>query len=169
MSCTVNGHAMSIGYGEAGTVSDTLAIGRNYCHRHLGRIPTLTREQMVRLGCVFPSAPPKLPERPRKNGRYQARRAVSDNEVAMILAGHDAGKTMKEIADEIGRRAPVVRYVLLRHKRDTSRRPGAVNPLRVRVLALLGEGAHPADIATVTGAALGYVRNIASAARKEAA
>ena len=171
MSCTMNGHHMAIGYGEAGTVSDTLDIGRNYCHRHLGRIPRLSREQMIRLGCVFPPKSPKLPDRPKKATHGERPRPITPDDVARILAGYEAGKSVTAIAISVHRATSAVRRVLIESGRDPGRF-GNRSPMRLQVVALFHSGKSPREIAAATGATLGYVRNIAAnlrRARKEAA
>lgn len=171
MSCTMNGHAMPIGYGEAGTIAETLAIGRNYCHRHISQIPKLSREQLIRLGCVFPRATAPIPHRPKKEERIEPKRPITPEEVARILAGYDAGRSVTAIAMSVHRATSAVRRVLIEHGRDPGRF-GNNSPMRLQVVALFHSGRSPREIAAATGATLGYVRNIAAnlrRARKEAA
>jgi len=165
MSSTWNGHHMAIGYGGAGTVSDTLAIGRNYCHRHLDRIPRLSRDQLIRLGCVFPPKSPKLPDRPKKATRGERPRPITPDDVARILAGYEAGKSVTAIAISVKRATSAVRRVLIGNGKDPSRFANR-SPMRIRAVELLRAGKSPEEIAPEIGAALSYVRNIASNVRR---
>lgn len=169
MSCTMNGHAMSIGYGEAGTIAETLAIGRNYCHRHISQIPKLSREQLIRLGCVFPRATAPLPHRPKKEERIEPKRPITPEEVARILAGYDAGRSVTAIAMSVHRATSAVRRVLIEHGRDTLRFAGNPGPMRARIVELLHAGKPAEEIAKATGATLSYVRNVASNLRRASA
>lgn len=171
MSCTMNGHAMSIGYGEAGTMSDTLAIGRNYCHRHLGRIPTLTREQMVRLGCVFPaqSQSSKLTDADYRNkdGKTYPRRAITAQERAEVVALYSAGKDAKEIGKTLKRWPVIIRKILREAGIDLRAR--AVVSKRSKALAMLAAGEQPHDVAWKLGIPRSTAITYKSEVRKEAA
>ena len=64
---TRNGKPGPISYGEQSGVSGILSIGANYCARHLRQVPRLTREEVKKLGGIFPpAAPPVKTGRPRK-------------------------------------------------------------------------------------------------------
>ena len=171
MSCTMNGNAMSIGYGDGGTVTDTLAIGRNYCHRHLGRIPTLTREQMVRLGCVFPapSEARQLTEADYRNkeGERYPRRAITAQERAEVVALYAAGKDAKEIGKRL-KRWPVVIRKILREAGIDLRARAAVSK-RSQALAMLAAGEQPHDVAWKLGIPRTTAITYKSEVRKEAA
>lgn len=165
MSGTMNGHSMSIGYGEPSSVGATMAIGARYCHKALDRVPHMTREEVMRAGGVFRAAAPKISDDIRKADGVRKRgtpRPMTDDDVARILASFDRGRNMAEIAISIHRATSVVRDVLKSHGRDTHRNAGKPTQYRARVVAMLRDGKPCEDIATETGAALGYVRNIAS-------
>lgn len=167
----MNRHHMSIGYGEAGTVSDTLSIGRNYCHRRLGRIPTLTREQMVRLGCVFPaqSQSSKLTEADfrNKDGKTYPRRAITQQERAEVVALYAAGKDAKEIGKRLKRWPVVIRKILREDGIDLRAR--AVVSKRTKALAMLAAGEHPHDVAWKLGIPRSTAITYKSEVRKGAA
>lgn len=174
MTCRMNGHHMGITYGEGGTVAETLSIGRSYCHKHLASIPKLSREQLLKLGCVFPAPSPKTPPHG-KTGGARHTRPITEDDVARILAGYDKGRTVRAIAVAVKRAAPVVRKVLIAHGRDTHRFCGNPSPLRIRIVEMLSAGKSVREVHEETGAAFKYVQNIASnlrrasAQRKEAA
>lgn len=162
---TMNGKSMCISYGEACGVSDTLAIGRNYCHKHLAAIPKLSCEQLLKLGCVFPGPSPKTPPHGKTAGTRHPR-PITEDDVARILAGYDQGRTVRAIAVAVKRAAPVVRKVLIAHGRDTHRFCGNPSPLRIRIIDMLIAGKSAREVHEATGAALKYVHNIASNLRR---
>ena len=178
MSATMNGHAMSIGYGEGGTMSDTLAIGRNYCHNHLPNIPQLTREEIVRAGGIFPPPAPLIaqPKKRKVDPAERKVRPITDYDRARIVAGwaDGKGKPLAVIGREIGRAAACVRRVLRQEGYDTSAHAGHPHPYRERVVEMIQAGATVAEVVAATGARREYVHNTASkmrvaARQKEAA
>lgn len=176
MTAKINGHHMPIGYGDPSHVAETLRIGERYCSAALGpRPPRFTREAIERLGGTFPKESPPIPHKPVKApGKRAAVRRVTDYDVARILAGYDAGKTVAAIAESIGRATCVVRRILREHGKDTHRFCGNPSRLRPRVLELHAQGKGLAEIAAAAGCGERHVRNIiagfvARGMRKEAA
>lgn len=171
MTAKINGHHMCIGYGEACTVSDTLAIGRNYCHRHLGRIPTLTREQMMRLGCVFPaqSQSSKLTDADYRNkdGKSYPRRAITAQERAEVVSLYAAGNDAKEIGKLLKRWPVVIRKILREAGIDLRAR--ATVSKRAKALAMLAAGEQPHDVAWKLGIPRSTAITYKSEVRKDAA
>ena len=167
----MNGHAMSIGYGEAGTASDTLAIGRNYCHRHLARIPQLSRAQMIRLGCVFPAQSEARPlteaDYRNKDGKTYPRRAITAQERAEVVALYAAGNDAKEIGKRLKRWPVVIRKILREAGIDLRAR--AVVSKRSKALAMLAAGEQPHDVAWKLGIPRSTAITYKSEVRKDAA
>lgn len=125
----------------------------------------MTREEVMRAGGVFRADAPKAPYHVRKGDGVRKRgtpRPMTDDDVARILASFDHGRNMAEIAISIHRATSVVRAVLKAHGRDTHRSAGVPSPYRARVVAMLRSGKPCDSVAAETGAALSYVRNIAS-------
>ena len=125
----------------------------------------MTREEVMRAGGVFRSDVQKAPHDIRKGDGVRKRgtpRPITDDDVARILESFDRGRNMAEIAISIHRATSCVRAVLKAHGRDTHRNAGAPSPYRARIVAMLRAGKPCELIASETGAALGYVRNIAS-------
>jgi len=171
MTAKINGHHMPIAYGEAGTISDTLAIGRNYCHRHLGRIPALTREQMMRLGCVFPAESDARQltnaDCRNKEGERYPRRAITAQERAEVVALYSAGKDAKEIGKLLKRWPVVIRKILREAGIDLRAR--ATVSKRAKALAMLAAGEQPHDVAWKLGIPRTTAITYKSEVRKEAA
>ena len=167
MSSTWNGAT----YREGASRWATMPAGPMRHSQPQNRIEPLTREQLIRLGCVFPRATAPLPHRPKKAERIEPKRPITPEEVARILAGYDAGRSVTAIAMSVHRATSAVRRVLIESGRDPGRF-GNNSPMRLQVVALFHSGQSPREIAAATGATLGYVRNIAAnlrRARKEAA
>ena len=135
------------------------------------RIEPLTREQIAKLGGIYPPKSRQAPYRPRKLEKREQPKPITEREVALMLAGYDAGRSVTAIAMSVHRATSAVRRVLVESGRDPGRF-GNSSPMRIQVVALFHSGKSPREIAAATGATLGYVRNIAAnlrRARKEAA
>lgn len=129
------------------------------------RAEGMSREQLIRLGCVFPPKSPKLPDRPKKATHGERPRPITPDDVARILAGYEAGKSVTAIAISVKRATSAVRRVLIEKGKDPSRFANS-SPMRIRAVELLRAGKSPVEIAPKIGAALSYVRNIASSVRR---
>lgn len=171
MSATMNGHAMSIGYGEASPVGSILSIGERYCQSHLPQIPRLTRQQMIRLGCVFPaqSEAVKLTEADYRNkdGKSYPRRAITAQERAEVVALYAAGNDANEIGKRLKRWPVVIRKILREAGIDLRAR--AVVSKRAKALAMLAAGEQPHDVAWKLGIPRTTAITYKSEVRKEAA
>jgi len=135
------------------------------------RIEPLTREQIAKLGGVYPPKSRPAPYRPRKLEKREQPKPITPDDVARILAGYEAGKSVTAIAISVKRATSAVRRVLIGNGKDPGRFANS-SPMRIRAVELLRAGKSPEEIAAATGATLGYVRNIAAnlrRARKEAA
>lgn len=129
------------------------------------RIEPLTREQIAKLGGVYPPKSRPAPYRPRKLEKRERPRPITTDDIARILAGYEAGKSVTAIAISVKRATSAVRRVLIEHGRDPGRF-GNSSPMRIRAVELLRAGKSPEEIAPKIGAALSYVRNIASNVRR---
>ena len=135
------------------------------------RIEPLTREQIAKLGGVYPPKSRPAPYRPRKLEKREQPKPITPDDVARILSGYEAGKSVTAIAISVKRATSAVRRVLIGNGKDPGRFANS-SPMRIRAVELLRAGKSPEEIAPKIGAALSYVRNIAAnlrRARKEAA
>lgn len=169
MSDTMNGHAMSISYGEPSRIGDMLAVGERYCQRHLKEIPRLTREEVIRCGGVFPPPAPLIaqPKKRKVDPAERKVRPITSYDRARIVAGwaDGKGKPLAVIGREIGRAAACVRRVLRQEGYETSAHAGHPHPYRERVVEMIKAGATVAEVVAATGARREYVHNTKSKMR----
>lgn len=167
MTCKMNGHAMSIGYGDSSSIGATLNIGGRYLGRHLRQVPRLTRAEVERLGGLFPSAPAIIPDKPVKEPAKAPRwkqlgsgayRFVGAVERARIVELYRGGMAVNRIAEEVKRTPQCIRNTLRRAGEYTpDARYGAT---RARILEAYKPGLSIAEIASQAKTIPSYVATV---------
>ena len=140
-----NGKPMADGVGNCAM----LPAGPMRRSRVVSSNKPLTREQMVRLGCVFPvksaSRPITDADYRNREGGHNPRREITAQERATAVAMYGSGKTAVEIGFAMKRWPVVIRKILREAGIDLQAR--AVVSKRSKALAMLAAGERPCDVA----------------------